>query len=146
MELYNKYRPKTVEEILGNDLAIKSIQTEIKNGSHTFLFTGNGGCGKSTTARVFANILGASDISIHEINSADNRGIDTVREIIETMKYRPLDDSKIVYILDECFHKDTFIDTLRGRVKIKDIVPGELIFNSDGVSTVKSIQKKQNQR
>ena len=47
MELYNKYRPTTPEEILGNDLAIKSIQKELEAGSHVFLFTGNGGCGKA---------------------------------------------------------------------------------------------------
>lgn len=106
MELYNKYRPKTPEEILGNDLAIKSIQSELKNGSHVFLLTGNGGCGKTTTARVFASVLGADEYSIHELNSSENRGIDTVREIMEEVRYAPVGGGKVVYILDE-MHQQT---------------------------------------
>ena len=105
MELYNKYRPQTAEEILGNDLAIRSIQKEIENGSHVFLFTGNGGCGKTTAARVFAKVLGANEFTIHELNSAENRGIDTIREISEQIRYAPL-DGKSVYILDE-MHQQT---------------------------------------
>lgn len=106
MELYNKYRPKTVEEILGNDVSIKSIKKELENGSHVFLLTGPGGCGKTSTARVFANVLGANEMSIHEINSSENRGIDTVREIMEQVRYAPLDGGKMVYILDE-IHQQT---------------------------------------
>ena len=106
MELYNKYRPTTPEEILGNDIAVKSIQKELEAGTHVFLFTGNGGCGKTTSARVFAKVLGATELSIHELNSAENRGIDTVREISEQLRYPPLDDSKLVYILDE-MHQQT---------------------------------------
>lgn len=106
MELYNKYRPTTPEEILGNDLAIKSIQKELEAGSHVFLFTGNGGCGKTTSARVFAKILGADELTIHELNSAENRGIDTIREISEQLRYPPIDGNKVVYILDE-MHQQT---------------------------------------
>lgn len=46
-ELYIKYRPQTCEEILGNDLAIKSLRSEIENGHHVFLLTGDSGCGKA---------------------------------------------------------------------------------------------------
>lgn len=106
MELYNKYRPKTKEEILGNDLALKSIDNELKNGSHVFLFTGSGGCGKSSAARVFARNIGGDDLTIHELNSADNRGIDTVREISDQIRFPPVGDGKTIYILDE-MHQQT---------------------------------------
>lgn len=106
MELYNKYRPSLPEEVLGNELVIKSIQKEINAGTHVFLFTGNGGCGKTTTARIFAKILDPDELGIHELNSAENRGIDTVREISEQMRYAPLDGSKTIYILDE-MHQQT---------------------------------------
>lgn len=106
MELYNKYRPKTFDDVLGNDLAIKSLRSELKHGAHVFLFTGNGGCGKTTMARCAALELGANELSIREINSSDNRGIDTVREIMEQLRYPPLDNSPLVYILDE-FHQQT---------------------------------------
>ena len=47
MELYNKYRPQTFDEILGNDEAVKSVKSELDHGSKVFLFTGDGGCGKA---------------------------------------------------------------------------------------------------
>lgn len=105
MELYVKYRPSTVDGILGNDLAIKSLRSEIENGHHVFLLTGDSGCGKTTLARAIAKELGGNEMSIHELNSSENRGIDTVREIMEEIRYQPL-EGKSVYILDE-YHMQT---------------------------------------
>lgn len=101
MELYNKYRPQTWEDVLGNDDAVKSIQAEIEHGSHVFLFTGSGGCGKTTCARILAKHVGASEFDIHELNSAENRGIDTVREISDMCRYAPSNGDATVFILDE---------------------------------------------
>lgn len=99
-ELYIKYRPRTCEEILGNDLAIKSVKSELALDHHVFLFTGNSGCGKSTLAFAVAKEIGATELTTHYINASDNRGIDTVRQIKEEIRYQPL-DGKCVYILDE---------------------------------------------
>ena len=107
MELYNKYRPQKLEDILGNDSIIDSIKGAIEHGEHVFLLTGMGGCGKTTTARAFAkDFLGCDELSIHELNSSDNRGIDTVREIMEETRFAPLGNAKTVYILDE-MHQQT---------------------------------------
>lgn len=100
-ELYRRYRPTKFEDVIGNDIAIKTIKKEIENGTHVFLFTGNAGCGKTTLARIIATEVGATDLSITEINSADNRGIDTARDIMEKMRYNPADGSAMVWILDE---------------------------------------------
>ena len=104
-ELYIKYRPQTCEEILGNDLAIKSLRSEIENGHHVFLLTGDSGCGKTTLARAIAKEIGGNELTIHELNSSENRGIDTVRDIMEEIRYQPL-EGKSVYILDE-YHMQT---------------------------------------
>jgi len=126
MELYNKYRPTTPEEILGNDLAIKSIEKELEAGTQVFLLTGPGGCGKTTTARVFAKKLGADELSIHELNSSENRGIDTVREIMSQIRYAPLDSSKVVYILDE-IHQQTSASQ-NALLKVLEECPSHVVF------------------
>lgn len=102
MELYRKYRPNTLEDMVGNVATIKSLKKEMENGSHVFLMTGPAGCGKTTLARIMAKEVGAGPLSIHEINSAENRGIDTAREVMEQMRFNPSDGDAIVWIFDEC--------------------------------------------
>jgi DNA polymerase III gamma/tau subunit len=87
--------------MIGNESTIKSLKKEVTNGSHVFLFVGNAGCGKTTMARIMAKELNVGALSIREINSADNRGIDTAREIMEQMRYNPSDGDCLVWILDE---------------------------------------------
>lgn len=100
-ELYRKYRPGALDEMVGNEATIKSLKKELENGSHVFLMTGPAGCGKTTLARIMAKEVGAGPLSIHEINSAENRGIDTARDIMEQMRFNPSDGNAIVWILDE---------------------------------------------
>lgn len=101
MELYRKYRPENLDDMVGNQATIKSLEKELENGSHVFLMTGPAGCGKTTLARIMAKKVNAGPLSIHEINSAENRGIDTAREIMEQMRFNPSDGESIVWILDE---------------------------------------------
>lgn len=101
MELYRKYRPSCFDDIVGMETTVKSLKSELENGSHVFLFTGPAGCGKTTLARIVAKEVGAGELSIKEINSAENRGIDTAREILEQMRYNPSDGEALVWILDE---------------------------------------------
>ena len=102
MELYRKYRPDNLDDIVGNETTIKSLRKELENGSHVFLMTGPAGCGKTTIARIMAKEVGAGELSIHEINSAENRGIETAREVQEQMRYNPGDGEALVWIFDEC--------------------------------------------
>lgn len=101
-ELYRKYRPQTFDDVVGNENTIKALKAELQNGSHVFLMSGNAGCGKTTLARIVAREVGAGELSIHEINSSENRGIDTAREVMEQMRYNPPDGKAVVWIFDEC--------------------------------------------
>jgi DNA polymerase-3 subunit gamma/tau len=103
MNLYQKYRPQSFDEMVGNEAQIASLKKVLakKDKSHAFLFTGPSGCGKTTAARIAARELGAGEMSIQEINSADNRGIDTARHILDLMRYSPTDGEAMVFIIDE---------------------------------------------
>lgn len=102
MELYNKYRPKTFDEIVGQDEAIKSIKSELNAGHNAFLFVAEKGCGKTTTAECVAQYLGIDKLNIRMINASNERKIEDIRAIGEELRFAPLDDNKIIYILDEC--------------------------------------------
>lgn len=106
--LYNKHRPKSFKQVVGNEKTIDSIVNLLAkpNPPHAFLLTGETGCGKTTIARIIAKEIGCSDEDFREIDSADFRGIDTVREMRKQSQYRPLSGGVIVWLIDEC-HKMT---------------------------------------
>lgn len=106
MSLYVKYRPKTIDEMYGNDSLKKSIRNYFSrpDHNHAHLFFGDSGCGKTTIARAIAHdILHAEDgISIVEINASSANGVDDVREIEQACKSMPLTEGAQVFIIDEC--------------------------------------------
>lgn len=103
MELYKKYRPSSFDEVVGNEDTIQSLKKKIKDkSSHTFLLYGKTGCGKTTIGRIIANELGCRGLDLKELNSADFRGIDTVRAIRSQIYYAPSEGSCRVWLIDEC--------------------------------------------
>lgn len=107
MALNLDYRPKTLDEMVGNETIIKSVRNHFaqdpKRISHCHVLYGPSGCGKTTLARIIATeLLGADEkFGIHENNTADNRGIDGVRGIIDSTKKLPLMGNASVYVIDE---------------------------------------------
>jgi DNA polymerase III subunit gamma/tau len=103
MSLYLRYRPSTLDEIVGNEATVASIRADFtkKDKPHAVLLTGETGCGKTTLARIIANMLGCKGNDFQELDSAVYRSIDTVREIRVQSNYRPLQSSCRVYLLDE---------------------------------------------
>jgi len=105
MELYRKHRPQSLKEIVGNTAAKLELTGILKKQQrpHTFLFVGHAGCGKTTMAHILAKELGLKNVI--EQNSADYRGIDSVREFAKTLEFIPMGGSQ-GYIFEEA-HKLT---------------------------------------
>jgi len=125
MNLYLKYRPKTIDEL---DLTSvrESLMRILKSSKigHAYLFTGPRGAGKTSAARILArvvncekngeklgepcnecsacqSVLSSSAMDVIEIDAASNRGIDDVRELKEKIGLSPSSLRKKVYIIDE---------------------------------------------
>lgn len=102
--LYLKYRPKTLENIFGNEDVISALSGMLDAPDtcpHSFLLHGPTGCGKTTIGRIIAERLGCKGNDLREMDTADFRGIDTIREVRKQSQYKPLEGKVRVWILDE---------------------------------------------
>lgn len=128
MSLYLKHRPDNWSKVIGNQEVINSIQNMLKkeNHPHSYLLTGGTGCGKTTIARIMASELGCVGMDYAEVDSADFRGIDTIREIRKNSQYKPMEGRCRVWVIDEC-HKMTN-DAQNALLKILEDTPGHVYF------------------
>jgi len=106
MSLARRYRPKTLEDLLGSRSTIQAVEGILQRPAakipHAFLITGPSGTGKTTLARVIVKSLGISGGDFTELDTADFRGIDTVRQLRQQMQYRGLEGARRGWLLDEC--------------------------------------------
>jgi len=119
--LYRKYRPKTLEDVCGQDVIVKIIKNSILNNkiNHAYLFTGPRGTGKTSIAKIFAKMVNCEKLKdgipcekcvscmqtnnsdIIEIDAASNNGVDEIRELRNKVNLVPAYGKYKVYIIDE---------------------------------------------
>ena len=106
-ELYLKYRPIRLRDIVGNKNVVDSIESLLTRDDgppHSFLFTGPSGCGKTTIARILKDRLGCKGSDFLELDAGQVGGVDAMRSLRENANYYALSGSIKVFILDEA-HK-----------------------------------------
>jgi len=105
LPLHTVHRPKTFDEIVGNESTVESLKAVLsrkKDRPHSFLFTGNSGTGKTTCARILKDELNCSNSDFYNYNASNTRGIDTIRDIIDNCQFAPMNGDVKLFILEEC--------------------------------------------
>ncbi len=102
MRLYEKYRPKTLDQVIGQPKAVKTIQGLIQKGvgGRSFWISGASGTGKTTIARIIAATI-ADDVYTDEFDSADQLSISALDKIEQDIQYRAFGKGGKAYIVNE---------------------------------------------
>ena len=151
MALANKYRPKSFSEVIGQDNAVIALRNIIKNKNfhNGYIFSGTRGVGKTTLGRLFTKALNCTNydfengdtcnicanceaiqknanLDLIEIDAASRRGIDDMREMLESVQYRPSQGKYKVYLIDEVHMLTT--ESFNALLKTLEEPPNHVIF------------------
>ena len=124
--LARKYRPQKFEDLIGQESLVQILSNAIVNNriAHAYLLTGVRGVGKTTTARLIAMSLNCEEkiqnkcepcgrcdscisirqdrnLDVIEMDAASKTGVDDIREIIDNVKYKPINNQYKIFIIDE---------------------------------------------
>lgn len=122
--LYRKYRPQTLEEVVGQEHIKKALTNaiELNKIAHAYLFTGPRGTGKTSSARILAkslncqngptvkpcgkcesciDITNSTPVDVIEIDAASNRKVEDAQNILDKVQYVPVNGKYKIYIIDE---------------------------------------------
>ena len=124
LSLYRRHRPRTFDEVVGQEHIVKTLRNAIELGKvhHAYLFVGSRGTGKTSVAKLLAcalnaeggptadfdpdaanarAIMGGTSLDVVEMDAASNNSVDDIRELRENVALAPMGGSRRVYILDE---------------------------------------------
>src|SRR5256714_11784635 len=124
LSLYRRHRPKTFDEVVGQDHIVRTLRNAIELGKvhHAYLFVGSRGTGRTSRAKLLACALKAeggpradfaqddpacqaimtgNSLDVVEMDAASNNSVDDIRELRENVALAPMGGSRRVYILDE---------------------------------------------
>ncbi|MBN8535712.1 MAG: DNA polymerase III subunit gamma/tau [Deltaproteobacteria bacterium] len=144
-----KWRPQSFQEVVGQSHITQTLINALKNGRipHAILFTGPRGTGKTTSARILAKALrcpqaqdfipcnhcsscleiaDSSSVDVIEIDGASNNGVDSIRDLRETVGYMPSSGSYKVYIIDEVHMLST--SAFNALLKTLEEPPPHIVF------------------
>jgi len=124
--LARKYRPSTFSEVVGQEHILKALENSIQHNKlhQAYMFSGTRGVGKTTIARVFAKCLNCQTgdmpqpepcnecsacmeikagrhIEFLEVDAASRTGVDDMRELLESVQYKPANARYKIYLIDE---------------------------------------------
>lgn len=147
--LYLKYRPFQLEDIVGQKYVVATLKAASQQNkfAHSYIFGGTKGAGKTTSARILANLLTCENVkegrlcgkcractTIHngfstdvvELDGAAKRSVDDIQQLIEAARYSPHELKRKIFIIDECHQlSNTAISAL---LKIVEEPPEYLTF------------------
>lgn len=147
--LYRKYRPKTFDEVVGQDVIIKTLKNAVSNNrlTHAYLFSGPRGTGKTSIAKILAKTINCVNLKdytpcdecvsctqinnkqtndIIEIDAASNNGVDEIRELKSKVNLVPSNSKYKIYIIDEV-HMLT-VGAFNALLKTLEEPPAHIIF------------------
>ncbi|UYL10730.1 DNA polymerase III subunit gamma/tau [Bdellovibrio sp. SKB1291214] len=144
-----KWRPQSFTDVVGQNHITQTLANALKNNRlpHALLFTGPRGTGKTSSARILAKALRCpnavnfvpcntcdscreiatgSSVDVMEIDGASNNGVDSIRELRETVAFMPTSGKYKIYIIDEVHMLST--SAFNALLKTLEEPPGHVIF------------------